>query len=1054
MKTQYASMCQRSLTWTLFAAILPHIGVAYADDGVTATTSAPPYDPAFVRDTVADAMEQGDAERGIVVYSAAKSACLSCHRIREFGGSIGANHTGIGSQRTPEQIVESLFWPGREVPPEFVNYNVLDTDGVLHRGYMQNETDTEVTLLDPTTGIVTTLKRDEIDAIQNTGTLMPDGLTAAMTRQQQLDLVRFLIGLGSEEALSAKLVDGVLRHAYVHAPAAFPFDSAPLRPEDWPQRTHPVNRDRLYDFYTKQAEYFRGVSPPPSLIMEYPGIDGGSFGHWGNQNEEVWADGRWNDTILGSIQSGVFHGEGRPVARGVCVRLGDTGELSACFDPDTLTYRAVWSGGFLRFSSVRHGFMHGLQMRGDRLPPPEQTPPDEPFQYRGFYRHGPRTVFAYRIGDTEYLDAPWVEEGRFIRNVASADAHPLKHLTAGGPPVWPQTIVTPIVSGTGSPYAIDTITPPFDNPWNALIFCGGHDFLPDGSALVCTMHGDVWRVGGLTGGSRAASWRRFASGLHFPLGLVIDDDGVFVLCRDQITRLHDLNGDGEADFYECFSNAFETSPAGHDFICGLQRDAAGRFYTATGNQGLVRISADGRSAELLADGFRNPDGVGLHPDGIVTVPCSEGEWTPASMICALRPDAPRPQLDERIGGHQPPFFGYRGPRDGRAPELPLVYLPRGLDNSAGAQTFIDSDRWGPFAGKMLHYSFGTGTHFLLLMDDVDGQLQGGVVPLAGEFSSGAHRGRFNPLDGQLYVSGMAGWGSYTVEDGCFQRVRFTGDRVQAPVAFHVHQNGVQIDFAAPLERSVCEQSGSHFAQCWNYRYSGAYGSPEFSTRHPGVRGHDVLSISGAHVVAGGRSLFLELPDLQPANQLHLRMHVDDGEGHDLFLTVHRLDGPFTDFPGFTPSDKDFRPHPILSDLALATLRVPNPWLNEVAGARQVRIEAGQNLSYIQRSFAAQPGEAVRLTFANPDVVPHNWALVKPDALQRVGEMANRLVADPEAFARHYIPQTDDVLAYTDIVSPGEETSIFFRAPREPGRYPYLCTFPGHWMVMNGELIVR
>ena len=88
--------------------------------------------------------------------------------------------------------------------------------------------------------------------------------------------------------------------------------------------------------------------------------------------------------------------------------------------------------------------------------------------------------------------------------------------------------------------------------------------------------------------SKNVRWRRIASGLHHALGLVIADQSVYVLGRDQITRLVDLNGDGETDFYECFSNAYVTSPAGHDFICGLERDAAGNFYTASGNQGLLR----------------------------------------------------------------------------------------------------------------------------------------------------------------------------------------------------------------------------------------------------------------------------------------------------------------------------------------------------------------------------------------------------------------------------------------------------------------------------------
>jgi len=100
------------------------------------------------------------------------------------------------------------------------------------------------------------------------------------------------------------------------------------------------------------------------------------------------------------------------------------------------------------------------------------------------------------------------------------------------------------------------------------------------------------------------------------------------------------------------------------------------------------------------------------------------------------------------------------------------------------------------------------------------------------------------------------------------------------------------------------------------------------------------------------------------------------------------------------------------------------------------------------------GEAVRLTFSNPDVLPHNWVLVKPRALRAVGEMANRLIADPDAAARNYVPKADEVLVYTDVVPPSGTAAIHFRAPLEPGRYPFLCTFPGHWMVMNGELLVE
>jgi azurin len=120
----------------------------------------------------------------------------------------------------------------------------------------------------------------------------------------------------------------------------------------------------------------------------------------------------------------------------------------------------------------------------------------------------------------------------------------------------------------------------------------------------------------------------------------------------------------------------------------------------------------------------------------------------------------------------------------------------------------------------------------------------------------------------------------------------------------------------------------------------------------------------------------------------------------------------------------------------------------------IDIEAGKNLTYATRLIRVKAGERVQFTFNNPDVVPHNWVLVKPDSLSRVGDLANKLIADPEAVLRQYVPKSDDVLFYTDIVPSQQSFTIWFSAPSEKGRYPYLCTFPGHWMVMNGEMVVE
>src|SRR5687767_2834717 len=185
--------------------------------------------------------------------------------------------------------------------------------------------------------------------------------------------------------------------------------------------------------------------------------------------------------------------------------------------------------------------MDGVRPAGPRLPMPEGRRPEKPFVYRGFYRVGPRVVFAYRLGDVEMLDAPWVNNGKFERIVAPAAEHPLRAALHGGPPQWPQQFKTGGELGPQRPYTVDMVKPPFENPWKALLFISDHDFLPDGTALLSTMTGDVWTVTGLHGDWSNLTWRRFASGLHQSLGLVVADEKIFVLGRDQITRLHDLN---------------------------------------------------------------------------------------------------------------------------------------------------------------------------------------------------------------------------------------------------------------------------------------------------------------------------------------------------------------------------------------------------------------------------------------------------------------------------------------------------------------------------------
>jgi len=375
---------------------------------------------------------------------------------------------------------------------------------------------------------------------------------------------------------------------------------------------------------------------------------------------------------------------------------------------------------------MRHGFNDGGRLLGQVV---QRRPPAEPAKdavYHGFYRHGSQTVFSYAQGGRDFLATAWS---------GPQPASQLAHLTKGGPAQWPTWIETVGTVGAGRPFATDTIAVPFANPYGALMFLSGLDFLPDGTAAVATMTGEVWIVRGLDAELRQVRWKRFATGLHQPLGVKVIGGRIHVLGRDQVTRLHDLNGDDEADFYECVTNGYATSQGGHDYVIGLEADAQGRFYTSSGNQGMLRLAGT-KGVEVLATGLRNPNGTGFSPDDrFFTSSLQEGNWTPASAIVQV-------ELGKDEGAH----FGYGGPKAGQAPKPPLLYLPRGEDNSSAGQVFLSDGAWPALrgAGNFVHLSFGAGSALMVTRQQVGGQWQGAAQRIASDFPLRGAAGSLQP----------------------------------------------------------------------------------------------------------------------------------------------------------------------------------------------------------------------------------------------------------------------------------------------------------------------
>ena len=91
---------------------------------------------------------------------------------------------------------------------------------------------------------------------------------------------------------------------------------------------------------------------------------------------------------------------------------------------------------------------------------------------------------------------------------------------------------------------------------------------------------------------------------------------------------------------------------------------------------------------------------------------------------------------------------------------------------------------------------------------------------------------------------------------------------------------------------------------------------------------------------------------------------------------------------------------------------------------------------------------------NPDGMQHNLVITVPGALEEVGMAGNEMAKDPEGIKRHFVPTTPKVLHATKLIEPNAGEVLRFNAPTQPGTYPFVCTYPGHWPVMNGRMVVK
>ena len=477
----------------------------------------------------------------------------------------------------------------------------------------------------------------------------------------------------------------------------------------------------------------------------------------------------------------------------------------------------------------------------------------------------------------------------------------LSVLTLGGPSRWPQRLETQAVIGENTgPFAVDYLTAPESNPWLAQLRFTGLDFFADGRIAICTWDGDVWIVEPLKTVADKTSqatetlrlrWQRVATGLFQPLGLKVIDGKIHVICRDQLAVLHDLNGDGETDFYECLNNDHQVTEHFHEFAMGLQTDAEGNFYYAKSGRHalpavvphhgtLLRVSKDGTKTDILATGFRAANGVCLNPDGSFVVTDQEGFWNPKNRINWVTLD---PSGKPKFYGN---MFGYHDVTDSSdaAMEPPLCWITNAFDRSPAELLWVESRKWGPLNGALLNLSYGYGKVFVVPHENVNGMMQGGMIELPiPAFPTGVMRGRFNAADGDLYLCGMFAWAGSATHPGGFYRLRATGQPMYLPVQLNAKKSGLTLTFTDPLDPQSIDASKIQI-KTWSLKRTANYGSNHYDEKS--------LPVQQASLSADGKQLMLKIDGIRPTWGMEIVYSLKSANGQPvegkIHNTIHQL----------------------------------------------------------------------------------------------------------------------------------------------------------------------
>ncbi len=609
-------------------------------------------------------------------------------------------------------------------------------------------------------------------------------------------------------------------------------------------------------------------------------------------------------------------------------------------------------------------------------------------------------------------------------------------------------------------------------PEDIVLEVGGLAFTDDDKLAVSTRRGEVWLIEDPYG--QNPKFKRFAQGLHEPLGISYKNHGFYLSQRAELTRLEDRDGDGRADLYKTIyswplsGNYHEYSYGpkfleNGDMLVTLNLAWIGHGASLAKWRGwLLQITPDGNMTPI-ATGLRSPAGFIVNEKGEIFYTENQGGWVGSGRMTQLEKgdfagnpeglkwtDDPRsplklkPDAIEKESGLT--LYEYAK----KVPELkiPAIWFPHTILGISTSDILYDTigKRFGPFENQIFIGDQGHSKIMRVYMEKVKGVYQGVAFPFREGFSSGILRMVWGSDDSMFVGMTSRGWASTGTEPYGLQRLVWTGKTPFEIKTIKVQADGFKLEFTKPVVKKLAQDASNYQITTFNYLYHETYGSPIIDQQEAMVNdvevAEDGLTVKlKVHGMRLGYIHEIKLPSLKSISG-ELLLH-DTG-----YYTLNEIPGGDT-----AKTQQMLKSDSPATDRQQKRVNImPSGWNN--GPDTKLVIGTIPGLKYDVSEIKVMRNSKIELTLNNNDDMLHNVVITdkRPDSPDIVGEMALKLGL--KGAELNYVPDSDLVLYHTGIVNPGASEKIYFEAPAEPGQYWIVCTFPGHYITMRAKFIVK